>query len=89
MRREGRRKLTPPQIAERLGVSPEKVIAWIRSGELKAVNVATKPNGRPRWAVDEADLAAFERRRSSGVLAPVPIAAARRRKADEDVIEFF
>jgi excisionase family DNA binding protein len=39
---------TPPEIARRLGVGPEKVLAWIRSGELAAVNLATTRHGRPR-----------------------------------------
>lgn len=89
MRREQRRKLTPPVIAARMGVAPEKVIAWIRSGELKAVNVATKANGRPRWAVDEQDLAAFERSRSSAARAPAPATTKARRKVEDGVIDFF
>ena len=60
-----RRKLTPPQIASQLGVAPEKVLTWIASGELRAINLATRPNNRPRWYVDIDDLADFERRRSA------------------------
>ncbi len=44
-----RTKLTPPEVAKAWGISPEKVLAWIRSGELRAVNVATKL-GVPRLA---------------------------------------
>jgi hypothetical protein len=33
--------LTPPQLARENGVSPDKVHAWIRSGKLQAINVAT------------------------------------------------
>ena len=80
-----RHKLTPPQIAERYGVSSEKVIAWIKAGELRAFNAATSATGRPRWLIDEADLAAFEMRRAAQ---PRPPTTPRRRKASA-VIEFF
>lgn len=51
--------LTPPQIAKTLGVTAEKVIGWIRRGELRASNIATNLGGRPRFIVAPADLAAF------------------------------
>ena len=57
-------KFTPPQIARRFGVAQAKVIAWIESGELGAINAATKPNGRPRYRIDKRDVIAFERRRA-------------------------
>jgi excisionase family DNA binding protein len=49
--------VTPPDIAKLLRVSPEKVLGWIRRGELKAVNVG---NGfRPRYRVSWDHLDAF------------------------------
>lgn len=59
------RFLTPPQIAARYGIKPEKVLRWIANGELVAVNIAERSTGRPRWRVSEEALQAFERRRSS------------------------
>lgn len=56
---------TPAQLAARLGVATRKVHSWIRAGELRAVNIATDPNGRPRWVIDMADLQAFEQRRAT------------------------
>ena len=56
--------LTPPQVARRLGVNPDKVLRWIRSGELSAVNVTTKPGGRPKYRIAAADLDTFKNRRS-------------------------
>jgi len=79
------RALTPPQIAQRYGVKADKVLVWIRSGELRAVNVAARPTGRPRWRITEADLVIFENRRTARPPAP----AARRRRKDPSVIEFF
>ena len=76
-------KLTPPELAQRWGVNPTKVLALIRSGELRAVNLATRPNGRPRYRIDLADVAAFESARST-VPAPKP----RRRRADRPVREY-
>lgn len=80
-------KLTPPEVARRYGVSRDKVLAWIRSGELRAVNVATTLGRRPRYVIDEADLAAFEARRSAGTTAPA--GGKRRKRIPEGVIEFF
>ncbi len=79
-------KLTPPEVARRFGVSPDKVLIWIRNGELRAVNVATTPNGCPRFAIDAADLASFEQLRAAQTR---PAAAPRRRKAAAGVIEYF
>ena len=31
----------------------------------RAVNLAARPEGRPRWMIDEADVVAFEERRSA------------------------
>lgn len=56
---------TPPQIAEQLRVSVAKVLGWIRRGELRAVNVADRSTGRPRWRVSPESFASFlEARRS-------------------------
>jgi hypothetical protein len=80
------RALSPPQVAQRYGVKADKVLVWIRSGELRAVNVAARPMGRPRWRITEADLIVFESRRTAK---PPPPATRRRRKQDDGVIPFF
>ena len=58
-----RRKLSVPQLARQFGVAENKIHAWIRSGELRAINLARSTNGRPRYAIDVADVAAFEQAR--------------------------
>jgi hypothetical protein len=83
--RTHRTKLTPPQVAARYGISPDKVLGWIKAGELRAFNAATRAQGRPRWLIDVADLLAFEQARSA---IPAP-RKARRRQAPAGVIEFF
>ncbi len=55
--------LTPPKIAAELSVRVGKVLAWIRRGELTAVNVAQAVGGRPRWRIRRADLEDFLLRR--------------------------
>ena len=80
------RMLSPPQVAQRFGVAPEKILAWIHSGELRAIDVATRRGGRPRYRVDPADLALFVRKRTVGT--PTP-ATRRIRKPPTNVIEFF
>ena len=80
------RWLTPPAIAEMLGIDAGKVLTWIRRGELSAVNLALTSTGRPRWRVDPKDLEKFlERRRTT----PPPPKARRRRRQDEGVVQFY
>lgn len=57
---------SPNQIAKSRGVTPNKVLAWINSGELKAINCATKRGGLPRWKVSAESLADFDKLRQSG-----------------------
>lgn len=74
-------KLSPPQLAAEWGIDPEKIITWIRNGELRATNVATRIDGkRPRWLIDRDDIAAFEAARSSK-----PTPKPRRRKRQHDI----
>ena len=80
-----RTKLTPPQLAAAWGIDVAKVLHWIKAGELRAINVATDRNGRPRYAIDVADIAVFEASRA--VQPPAP--RIRRRRADPNVIAFF
>jgi hypothetical protein len=80
------RAITPPEIARRYGIKPDKVLGWIKAGELRAVNVAARPTGRPRWRITEADLLVFENRRAAK--APPPVDR-RRQQKDPSVIEFF
>ncbi len=86
--RNRRSKMTPPQYAQSLGVKAEKVLAWIRSGELRAIDASTRPGRRPRYLIDLADILVFEQRRTvaaDGRRRP----PSRRRKKPDDVIEFF
>lgn len=79
--------LSPPEIAELLGVGHSKVLAWIMRGELRASDVATVRGQRPRYKVARADLDAFLARRST---TPEPETPRRRRKkADDQVIQFY
>ncbi|BBO34201.1 helix-turn-helix domain-containing protein [Lacipirellula parvula] len=49
--------LSPPEVAELTGSAPETVIEWIKTGFLKASNLAT--GQRPRYMVKPADLDDF------------------------------
>jgi excisionase family DNA binding protein len=80
------RWLTPPAIARRLGVHPDKIVSWLKSGELRGVDVATRLGGRPRYRVDPDDLEDFLERRA---VTPPPPKQRRRRRSQTDVIEFF
>ena len=77
---------SPPQLAARWKISPEKVIGWIRTGQLKAINLATDTNGRPRYRITAESVEAFENARCVQA-SPKPIR--RKRRTTSDVIEFF
>jgi hypothetical protein len=83
-----KRKLSVPEVAKQWGVSSAKVLKFIRTGELRAINLASHTSNRPRYAVDTADVEAFERGRQV-----VPIgnesSTRLRRRAAASVKEFF
>ena len=76
--------LTPPQIGKRLSVDSHRVLRWIRTGQLTAVNIGDGAR-RPRFRISESDLAIFLASRSAG---PQPKAIRRRRK-DPLIHNFF
>lgn len=55
-----RTKVSVPHLAKAWGVSTAKIVAFIKAGELRAINVATRAEQRPRYLIDRADIAAFE-----------------------------
>ena len=75
-----------PDIAESLGVTKEKVRAWIKAGELKAINTTQNPNGRARYRVRPEAFEDFLERRAS--TPPVP-KQRRRKKSNAPVTEFY
>ena len=77
--------LTVAEAARLLRVNRGKVLGWVASGRLKAMNTAKGP-GRPRYRVARADLDLFLAGRTRQ--AEVRLAK-RRHRPDPDVIEFF
>jgi hypothetical protein len=77
--------LTPPQVAARLRVNVHKVLTWINSGRLRALNISTG-HERPRYRIAECDLLVFL---DSLAVNPAPAQTRRRRQKDMDVIEFI
>jgi hypothetical protein len=57
-------KLTPPRLADRWGVSTDKILSLVRSGELRAINIS-EGRQRARYLIDLADIEEFERRRQT------------------------
>ena len=78
--------LTPPQVAEQLAVDPSKVIVWIKRGELVAVNLASRIDGRARYRISAEALGEFLRRRTA---TPTARPTRSRRRRETTVTEFF
>jgi hypothetical protein len=71
------RGFTTADIARRYRVGEDKVRAWIRLGELRAINTAGRLCGKPRWVIPPEALDEFEKRRAGG---PPPTPVRRRRR---------
>jgi transposase len=74
-------KVTPPEVAAMWGISVAKVLRWISSGELRAIDASSKRKQRPRYLIDIEDLSEFEERRST---TPRPKSVPRRRRQVDD-----
>lgn len=72
------RWMTPPEVAKRLGICPSRVIGWLRSGELLAVNLSD--GRRPRYRISPEELTRFLASRST---APLPRPARRKPRPSE------
>jgi hypothetical protein len=55
-----RTKVSVPHLAKEWGISTRKIVGFIQAGELRAINVATSRESRPRYLIDRADIEAFE-----------------------------
>jgi excisionase family DNA binding protein len=79
--------LTPVQLARELGVKPDKVRGWIKTGQLKAANVGDA--SRPRFRIRRIDFNEFWERRC----APEPAACSQAASLSESTCsaldEFF
>jgi excisionase family DNA binding protein len=74
--------LTPPEVARLLRVDVHSVLAWVRNGELRASNVASRSSTRPRWRVHRGDVEAFMAARAA---TPPPPGAKRPKRADFEI----
>ena len=54
--------ITPPELGRRWRVKPDKILVWIRSGELRAFDVSARPGGRPRFRIPLDAVIEFEQR---------------------------
>lgn len=73
-------------LQNRYGVTVHTVLGWIKTGELRAVNVGRRLGAKkPRWRITEEALQEFELLRTPNP----PLPRARRRKRQAEVIEFY
>ena len=84
-----RQKLTPPQLARIWGVSTNKIIGFIRRGELRCVDLSSHGSSRPRYAIDLVDIEAFEKARQVVPEGGENATRKLRRRTAKHVKEFF
>jgi hypothetical protein len=76
--------LTPREVARLYRVSPDRVRAWIQTGELKAINTARARCTRPRFIVLPRHLQEFERSRQVSLPTKPP-----RRRSRPCQVDFY
>jgi transposase len=75
---------TVHDLQERYGVGEHTILAWIRSGELRAINVGVSPGKKkPRWRISAESLAQFEAARTLAT----PSTPARRKRVTAAVCD--
>ncbi len=79
-----KRGYTPAELAHLLRVSPDRVRAWIKSGELQAIDTSPRRCGKPRYVILPGHLAEFERRRRAAAPAAKPAPRQRLRTVKVD-----
>jgi len=72
-------------LAKMWGIDTAKILRWIRGGQLRAIDASGPSSSRPRYLIDLADIAEFERRRAA---VPEPKSTRRRIRAS-GVTEYF
>ena len=77
--------ISPADLARHWGIKIDKVLNWISSGQLKAVNVAANASGKPRYRIDAEALAAFKAART--LATPEP-RRRRRSRPEDDVPQY-
>jgi len=77
------RGFTPRELARRWRVSPDKVRALVRSGELAALNLASPRCGKPRLVITPEAVAAFERGRAAAPPPKPPKPPERRKRTSQ------
>jgi hypothetical protein len=83
-----RTKLSVRALAMMWGVGRKKVTTFIENGELRAFDLSTRRGERPRYAIDLADIEAFERNRQVVPTMTTTTRKIRRRPAG-NVKQFF
>ncbi len=76
--------LTVREVALRYRVGEDKVRAWIRNGELRAINTAALVCGKCRWVIPPEALPEFERRRAASTEKPKS-----QKRAHTSAIDFY
>jgi hypothetical protein len=82
--REPHEGYTIPELAGLLRKRPSTIRGWIRSGQLPALNLATRRGGRPRLIILPHHLTEFEKSRRAA-----PPKPPRRRRTPAGQIDFY
>ena len=78
--------LTPPVLAKMWRVKSDRILNWIKSGQLRAFDVSSNPGiGRPRYRIPPDAITEFENRRSGVQSKQTKM----RKRTNSEIIQFF
>jgi hypothetical protein len=83
-RATGKPSYSVTDLCRRWKIGSDKIHAFIRKGELVAINVAASLSGRPQWRISPEAVELFERRRSS-----TPPAKPQRRRRQSQALDYY
>ncbi len=73
-------------LCDLFSVGEHTVLSWIRSGQIRAINVSRKQSGRPKWRITADSLDSFVKARTP---TPPPPRASRRKRPGDAIITFY
>ena len=76
------------EVAAEARVDQAKPLGWIRTGELRAIDISERRGGRPRWRIPLEAWEEFKRARSN-VAAIAPRQTTKKGRKEPDVINFY
>lgn len=81
--------LSPPALARRARINVEKILHWIATGELTAIDLSTDRAQRPRWKIRPEDWEEFCQRRANGEAPKPKPGRGRQEQSERKITQYY